>query len=146
MNNHELLQKKLHQQKHKRFLQSLTGVRVLCEECTNSRLSEILCSLHSAGYFSDAKQPDDKIPFCTEKTEFYRWIVQKMVLTQDMQCYLLHENLWSALQITDPFSAVQSLWEETNGFALLNARMDTLCEISNDSRDEQHYLFDLYHL
>lgn len=146
MNNHELLQKKLRQQKHNHFLQSLTGIRVLCNECTDSRLSEILYSLHSAGYFSDAKQPDDKIPSCTEKTEFYRWIVQKMELTQDMQCYLLHDGMWTALQIEDPLATVQSLWASTNGFALLNAGMDMLREVSNDSRDEQHYLFDLYHL
>ncbi len=145
MNNHELLQKKLHQQKHRRFLQFLTGIHVLCGECMDSRLSGILHDLHSAGYFSEEKQPDDKIPSCTEKTEFYRWIVQKMELTQDSQCYLLHENIWSAIQITDPFSAVQGLWEKTNGFALLNTGMDTLYEISNDSRDEQHYLFDTYY-
>lgn len=146
MNNHELLQKKLRQQKHHHFLQALTGVRVLCEECMDAHLAEILQKLPAAGFYNNDKLPDDKIQSHTEKPELYRWIIQKMEVTKGMHCYLLHDGILTALLIEDPLAAVQSLWDSTNAFALLNSGMDILHEISNDSRDEQHYLFDTYYL
>ncbi|MBE6848818.1 MAG: hypothetical protein E7502_02805 [Ruminococcus sp.] len=146
MNNHELLQKKLRQQKHHRFLQTLTGVRVLCEECTDAHLAEILQKLPDVAFYNNDKLPDDKIPCHTEKAELYHWIIQKMQINEGLHCYLLHDGMWAALLIENSLAAVQSLWESTNGFALLNVEQNILCEVCSDSRDEQHYLFDVYHL
>ena len=102
------------------------------------------------GYYSQTKQPDSKILANSDELAIYQWIINCMQLKNNEIVYILVKKIWVEIVILDSLQAVKNLWNAIDSYSksitMLNASMNLLLEVSNDSRDEENYLFDKYNL
>ncbi|MDE5738002.1 MAG: hypothetical protein K2H93_06540 [Oscillospiraceae bacterium] len=137
-------------QKVKNILNELKGIAILKLHAENAELEAILNHLSEIGYYSQTKQPDSKILANSDELAVYQWIMNCMQLKNNEIVYILVKKIWVEIVILDSLQAVKSLWNGIDSYSksitMLNASMRLLLEVSNDSRDEENYLFDKYHL
>ena len=137
-------------QKVKNILKKLKGITILKIHDENAKLKSILNNLSEIDYYSQTKQPDSKILVNSDELAIYQWIMNCMQLKNNEIVYILVKNIWVEIVILDSLQAVKSLWSRIDSYSksitMLNASMSLLLEVSNDSRDEENYLFDKYNL
>ncbi|MDE5793018.1 MAG: hypothetical protein K2H66_05790, partial [Oscillospiraceae bacterium] len=137
-------------QKVKNILKELKGIAILKIHDENAKLESILNHLSEIGYYSQTKQPDSKILANSDELAIYQWIINCMQLKNNEIVYILVKKIWVEIVILDSLQAVKNLWNAIDSYSksitMLNASMNLLLEVSNDSRDEENYLFDKYNL
>ena len=142
----KIIARKLAIQSAKNKLKQISGIALLklFGENENPSLNE-LCS----AYFSTFEynlEPYSKLPYKSPKEKIFSWIIDTMELREKGEYYLFC-GLWSKIKILDLKSAVSSLWridEDTVGFLLAETDLSRILECGLDSRDEYHYVIDIF--
>lgn len=152
MDRKALLEKKLRIQRVKNILNRLEGIEIL--ELYDKEENEALNNLFSryrSIMRSASTLPYSKISYCCSESQRNSWIITEMDLKEEQTYFFLCELIWAKIKIVDLPSAVKSLWEHqiekgrgTLGFLLADASANKIMEASLDSRDEYHYLIDIW--
>ena len=126
-------------------LKQMQGVEVieLFEENEPDALRELYSAYlaYSAAY-SYCLEPCSRLPHGSSESEICSWLMSEMRLREGYE-YFFHYNLWVQLRIQHLYPAVQSLWSG-NGFLLAETDFSRILEAGFDSRDEDHYLIDIW--
>lgn len=100
-----------------------------------------------ADYYSNEKIPDAKADIHLSDSEIVNRIIKKIPVEENQILYVQIADVFIKIQIKNPVIAVHSLWHYTQKTLLfLNAEKTVMYEFGEDSRDEQHYLFDIYYI
>ena len=151
MADRELMNKRITLQRVRNTLKTVEGVEVLhIYEESEPALDRVLDMLGDLGYTSYSKLPDSSIDEHTDDASLYEWVAECIGLEKGAVFFLRCEGFWVKIRIADRETAARSLWNDIEprckGFTVLNEKMDRFMDIGNDSRDEQNYLFDEYHI
>lgn len=123
------------------------GIEVLeiFEEDTKPALEEIF-SEYRTTYFSSDIPADYKISTDVSQEQIYSWIIEKFQFYEGKEYFLLDEySIWATIRIKNVYEAVKNMWNYTNkNFILVDMESRKVLEVGNDSRDEDHYLIDVY--
>ncbi len=137
---------KLAIQSAKNKLKELSGIAVseLYEENQNLALNELAAAYFST--FSDNQEPYSRLPYQSSKEKIYSWIIDTMELKEQREYYYFC-GLWSKIKLLDLKCAVAALWrseKNVSGFLLAETDLSRIMECGLDSRDENHFLIDIW--
>lgn len=137
---------KLAIQSAKNKLKELSGIAVseLYEENQNLALNELAAAYFST--FSDNQEPYSRLPYQSSKEKIYSWIIDTMELKEQREYYYFC-GLWSKIKLLDLKCAVAALWrseKNVSGFLLAETDLSRIMECGLDSRDEDHFLIDIW--
>lgn len=110
----------------------------------NPRLNEMF-SAYSSTYGNDV-EPYSRLSFYSPVEMVYSWIAETMGLKEHNE-YFFFCGLWCRIKLLDLRLAVPSLWMHdgnTRGFLLAETDLSRMLETGSDSRDEYHYLIDIW--
>lgn len=110
----------------------------------NPRLNEMF-SAYSSTYGNDV-EPYSRLSFYSPVEMVYFWIAETMGLKEHNE-YFFFCGLWCRIKLLDLRLAVPSLWMHdgnTRGFLLAETDLSRMLETGSDSRDEYHYLIDIW--
>jgi len=110
----------------------------------NPRLNEMF-SAYSSTYGNDV-EPYSRLSFYSPVEMVYSWIAETMGLKEHNE-YFFFCGLWCRIKLLDLRLAVPSLWMHdgnTRGFLLAETDLNRMLETGSDSRDEYHYLIDIW--
>lgn len=139
----KLIAHKLSIQSAKNKLKRIPGIAVLelYEGIENIALNEWnLIYLSSFGY---AQKPYSRLSYKSSEEKVCSWIIDTMNLKEHREYYYFC-GLWSKLKIVDLVCAVSFLWQENHGFLFVEADLSRMLECGFDSRDENHFLIDIW--
>lgn len=155
MDRKGILEQKLKVQRVKNVLKQLKGIEILElyekdeKEALNAVLEKyvpIQCSVHTV--------PFSRISNSASDAEVYQWIISEFSLAEGQIFYYFCEEVWVRIRIIDLQAAVSSMWRYevpgsyvpgiTVGFLLVDETLSTIMEVGSDSRDEYHYLIDIW--
>ena len=89
--------------------------------------------------------PTEKIPISIKGKQRYQEIVKKMHLEAHKQYYAKGVVGWALLELTDLQKATEQLWENGQGFLLVDTEEQKIKDVDIDSGDEYHisiYIWD----
>lgn len=89
--------------------------------------------------------PTEKITLSLEGEQRYQEIVKKMDLEQNKPYYVKGIVGWALVVFTDIQVAVKQLWEQGQGFLLVDTEQQKIKDVDIDSGDEYHisiYIWD----
>ena len=137
---------KLAIQSAKNKLKELSGIAVseLYEENQNLALNELAAAYFST--FSDNQEPYSRLPYQSSIEKIYSWIIDTMELKEQREYYYFC-GLWSKIKLLDLKCAVAALWrseKNVSGFLLAETDLSRIMECGLDSRDEDHFLIDIW--
>ncbi len=137
---------KLAVQSAKNKLKQLSGIAVseLYGENQNPALDRLAAAYLSS--FSDNPKPHSRLPYKSPEETICSWIIDTMELKAQGE-YYYHCGLWSKIKLLNLKCAVSSLWRsEKNvaGFLLAETDFSRIMECGLDSRDEDHFLIDIW--
>jgi len=141
-----LIAHKIAVQSAKNTLKQISGICVLeiYEENENQDLNELYAAYTATyGYH---ERPYGKLPYNSSEEKINSWIIDAMDLKEQREYFLLC-GLWSRIKILDLKHAVSSLWRHNKncaGFLLAEIDLSRILECGSDSRDEDHYLIDIW--
>lgn len=136
MLDRQLLEKKKKLQRIRNMLKVTDGIEVV-EICDG-------LDVDIENYYSCKKIPDSVIPVNSDN--IYEWIADCLELENNMNVFLLCENIPVKIRIKDVQTTVKSLWNAYGEITLIDQKLETVYEVGNDSRNEYNYLFDIYHI
>ncbi len=141
-----LIAHKIAVQSAKNTLKQISGICVLeiYEENENHDLNE-LYSAYTVTYGYNEK-PYSKLPYNSSEEKISSWLIDTMGLKEQRE-YFLFCGLWSRVKILDIKQAVSALWRHNKnctGFLLAEIDLSRILECGSDSRDEDHYLIDIW--
>lgn len=141
-----LIAHKIAIQTAKNTLNQLSGIDVLhvYEDQENQDLNELYAAYTST--YSYNVPPYSKLPYHSSEENIYSWLIETIELKEQGEYFLLC-GLWSKIKILDLQCAVPSLWhhnKNTKGFLLAETDLSRIMECGSDSRDEYHYLIDIW--
>lgn len=144
----KLIAQKLAIQSAKNKLKQLCGVTVseLYEENQNPALNELTAAYLSA--FADNTEPYSRLLYKSSEEKICSWIIDTMELKEQGE-YYYYCGLWSKIKLLDLKCAVASLWrseKNVSGFLLAETDLSRMMECGLDSRDEYHFLIDIWTL
>lgn len=139
---------KLAVQSAKNKLKQISGIEVseLYGEGQNPALNELVAAFRSG--YSDHQEPYSRLFYKSSKEKIYSWIIDTMELKEQGE-YYYHCGLWiwSKIKLLDLKCAVASLWrseKNVSGFLLAETDLSRIMECGLDSRDECHFLIDIW--
>ncbi|MBD5090065.1 MAG: hypothetical protein HDT30_14880 [Clostridiales bacterium] len=144
-----LLDRKKAMQNAKNRLKYINGqgleVLEIFGEDTKPALEEVF-SEYRATHFSFDISADYKISTDAPQEQIYAWIIEKFQLHEGKKYFLLEEGgIWATTKINNVYEAVKSMWiHKDKNFILVDMESKKVLEVGNDSRDEDHYLIDIY--
>ena len=141
-----LIARKIAIQSTKNMLKQLSGLDVLkiYEDNENRDLNELYSAYTST--FEYNEKPYSKLPYHSSEEKINSWLIETMELKEQGEYFLLC-GLWSKIKILDLKSSVSSLWrhnKNSRGFLLAEIDLSRIMECGSDSRDEYHYLIDIW--
>lgn len=135
MIDRKLLEKKKKLQRIRNMLKVTDGITVL----------EICDDIHIdiEDYYSAEKIPDSRM---SPDEDIYSQIVKRMNLKNNINIFLICEDVPVKVRITDVFAFVRNFWDSYSEITIADENLNKVCEVVNDSRDEYNYLFDVYNV
>lgn len=147
MYENKKLAQKLALQRVRNAVAKIRGILLLSIEEDNASIAEKLARV---GFCSSEKMPDSALPSSSAVGKVIEWIAAQMSLCEQSIYYLYLENCLVKFKLIDINTAVHDFWcllsPDSRGFTLLSEDKQTAFDVASDSRDEEHYLFDVYHL
>lgn len=151
------IKRKLHIQKVKNCIENLDGIELICilKEDENQKLSTIKQEYFPyINSYSYAKKPDSKMNYNATEKQLYQWIKAQTYLNSHKKYYFYCSGVWMQIYIRDIDLGIKSLWyhnkylgyPQSYGFVFVDEEIENMIEIGSDSRDEYHYLYDMYSL
>lgn len=142
----KLIAQKLAMQSAKNKLKQLSGVAVseLYGENQNPALNELTAAYRAT--FSDHQESYSRLPYKSSKEKICSWIIDAMELKEQGE-YYYYCGLWSKIKLLDIKCAVAALWrseKNVSGFLLAETDLSRIMECGLDSRDEYHFLIDIW--
>lgn len=142
-----LIAHKIAIQSTKNMLKQLTGIDVLkiYENKENQELNKLYSAYCSTYDYNDA--PYSKLPYHSSEEKVCQWLIEIMELKKQGEYFFLCGQLWCKIKIIDLDKAVLSLWrynKDSKGFLLAELDFSRIIECGSDSRDEYHYLIDIW--
>lgn len=142
----KLIAQKLAIQSTKNKLKQLCGIAVseLYEENQNPALNELTAAYLST--FADNPEPYSRLHYKSSEEKICSWIIDTMELKEQRE-YYYYCGLWSKIKLLDLKCAVASLWrseKNVSGFLLVETDLSRIMECGLDSRDEYHFLIDIW--
>lgn len=142
----KLIAHKLAIQSAKNKLKQLSGIAASEPfwENENPALKELAEAYLST--FADNPKPYSRLPYKSSEEKIYSWVIDTMELKEHGE-YFYCCGLWSRIKILDLKRAVASLWrseKNTAGFLLAETDLSRIMECGLDSRDEYHFLIDIW--
>lgn len=110
----------------------------------NPRLNEMF-SAYTSTYGNDV-ETYSRLSCSLPVEMVYSWIAETMGLKENNE-YFFFCGIWCRIKLLDLRLAVPSLWMHdgnTKGFLLAETNLSRMLEASSDSRDEYHYLIDVW--
>lgn len=110
----------------------------------NPRLNEMF-SAYTSTYGNDV-EPYSRLSCSLPVEMVYSWIAETMGLKENNE-YFFFCGIWCRIKLLDLRLTVPSLWMHdgnTKGFLLAETNLSRMLEASSDSRDEYHYLIDVW--
>ena len=147
----QLLEEKLQLQRAKNRLRELRGVTVeaLLAKDSAPQLDKLLAEYAHTSYEQNTP-PHSRLPLTAEENVIWAWLETELSLETGAMYYYCCEGLWAKLRLLELVPAVSSLWRQetghgyTTGFLLISGDLCWLLEAGSDSRDEAHYLVDIW--
>lgn len=102
-----------------------------------------LYSAYCAAVYSGSQEPYSRLPCGSPPPEVYAWLIAAMGLREGNE-YFFRCGLWARIRIRDLLPAVESLWGDYNNFLLAETDFTRVMEAGFDSRNEDHYLIDIW--
>ena len=130
----------------KNTLKQIKGIQViqLFEQKTPQSLDE-LYHLYIQEYSYDTLlEPCSKLYYQSSPEEICFWIIDTLKIAPHTK-YFINYGVWTEIEILDVKTAIQSLWSNFSaGLFLIKTDLSAIWEIGLDSRDEYHYLIDIW--
>lgn len=141
----KLIAHKIAVQRTKNTLKRLDGVDVLeiYTENENQGLNALYAA-YSATY-ETGWEPCSRLPWQSPDGKIWSWLIDTLGLREKE--YFLLCGFWCRIRIWDLRRAAASLWrkeENVVGFLLAETDLSRVVECGFDSRDEDHYLCDIW--
>jgi len=115
-------------------------------ECSD----EFTDALISSGFCENNKVPDSILDCGASIDEIIRWCISCFTPACQHIYHLIINEFWIPFSFFDIESGFSSLWQiifkNYNSITIFDPDSGIVYDFSNDSRDEQHFLFDEYHL
>lgn len=141
-----LIARKQAMQAAKNAVRKLEGIQVLelFERGANRQLEELyqICQPEMCSYF---QEPYSRLPHGSSEPEICAWILKNTGLYSGHEYSYRIGSVWARIRIFDLQSAIQTMWTAGNyGFLLVDLASKRIFETGFDSRDEDHYLIDIF--
>ena len=130
-------------QSAKNKLKRIPGIAVLelYEEDENLALNECYSIYYDS--FGYDQKPYSGLSYKSPEEKVCSWIIDTMNLKEHREYYYFC-GLWSKIEMVDLVCAVSFLWREDHGFLLVDIDFSRILECGLDSRDEEHFLIDIW--
>ena len=130
----------------KNKLKQMSGISILeiLEQNENPGLNEMFSAYTTT--FGNDIEPYSKLSYPSPAETFYSWLIGTMELKENNE-YYFYCGIWCRIKLLDLRLAVPSLLMHdgnTRGFLLAETDLSRMLETGSDSRDEYHYLIDIW--
>lgn len=138
----KIIAHKLTIQSAKNKLKQIPGIAVLelYEENENFALNKCF-SEYSSTY--NYEKPYSRLSYKSSEEKVCSCIIDTMGL-KEQHNYFYFCNLWSNIKILDLKCAISFLWHKNRGFLFAETDLSRILECGLDSRDEYHFLIDIW--
>lgn len=131
----------------KRRLMSIDGIQVVevYEKNENQEINHMY-SCYELNVYQKNAAPYRSLPKKSSKAQIYSWVIDTMKLKEGQE-YFYYCGIWARIKLSDLHLAIQSLChleENIVGFLFAEVDLSRMLELSLDSRDEYHYLIDIW--
>ncbi|MCI8398940.1 MAG: hypothetical protein HFF90_06015 [Oscillibacter sp.] len=125
-------------------LRRMQGIEVvrLYEEDEPEGLRALYAAYCATYAYSPALEPSSRLPHGSTESQVCSWLIETMGLKEGGE-YFFRCGLWAHIRIQALLPAVESLWSNYN-FLLAETDFSRILEAGFDSRDEDHYLIDIW--
>jgi hypothetical protein len=128
----------------KNKLKRIPGIAVLELYGENENLALNECA---SRYFSIScgydQKPYSRLFYKSPEETVCSWMIDTMNL-KEHRAYYYFCGIWSKIELLDLTCAVSFLWREDHGFLFAEADLSRMLECGFDSRDENHFLIDIW--
>lgn len=145
----QLIDQKLRILSVKRTLRQLSGIDVIkiFEDDENTALNDMY-SAYVPFMCSPETMPCSRISYKSTEQQVISWIAANMELKENTEYFFMCHGTWVQIRVLDLYHGIQSLWKHQGtgfvGFMLADYGLTRMMEVSFDSRDEDHYLLDIW--
>ena len=124
----------------------MSGISILelLEQNENPGLNEMFSAYTTT--FGNDIEPYSKLSYQSPAETVYSWLIGTMDLKENDE-YYFYCGIWCRIKLLDLRLAIPSLWlhnGNTKGFLLAETDLSRMLEAGSDSRDEYHYLIDIW--
>lgn len=130
----------------KRILSQIEGIQIvqLFQETEPQGLNELYTAYIQHYTYDNSLEPYSRLDYQSSPQKIYSWVMDTLKLSPKTK-YFIHCGVWAEIEILDTVMAVQSLWTVfSHNFLLIKSDLSVILEVGLDSRDESHYLIDIW--